>query len=476
MSKRPNIVLITTDQQRFDTLQAAGHKHVWTPHLDWLADSGIRFTRAYSDCPVCGPARVTLMTGRHAYNHRILSNKHLPSALQATSSLPARLTQAGYQTRHIGKTHFGPDRRSQGYEHIEHRSQYGRWLRRAAPHDTAQLHGVGNNEFAPAVNPLPQHQTETAWIVDRGVDFLDDHDLTRPFYLHLSFFHPHPPFTPSAEHMALYQSKKMPRRRVGDWSGDPDGVPPAFQAVTRELSMTHRFDDDQIEELSRAYHACVSEIDYQLGRFFGRLKELGYLENTWIVFTTDHGEMLGDHYMGGKCVPLETSAHIPLLVRPPHAARDTAHAWRGATCDDLVCLADLPATFTELGESEPLPEVDGISLLPFLQGESVGRDTMFISCMYLHAVVEGQWKLCRETLDGTELLFKLDEDPYEQRNLLNDPAALPVLEDLRVKLDKHLDEKNLANGVPHDPAVIRDTSHLPHHTHPGIVSGTEPLG
>ena len=175
--------------------------------------------------------------------------------------------------------------------------------------------------------------------------------------------------------------------------------------------------------------------------------------------------------MGGKCVPLEASAHVPFIVRPPHAARDTNHAWRGSVNNDFVCLADIMPTFLSVAGVAIPDECDGNDLSVVCQGETIDRDTLYTSCMYMHAVRQGDWKLCRETINGAELLFNVVDDPLETTNRLRDPAVAQVESTLRSLLDRHISDHDLGDLSQRDPGVINSTAHLPHSTHPGMVSG-----
>ena len=150
--KKPNILLITTDQQRFDTLAALGNAHIYTPHLDWLCDEGIAFTRAYTDCPICMPARATLMTGRHGYSLGLTGNDTAVLPLAVNPTLPGLLTQAGYQTRAQGKMHFHPMRSNYGFEHMELPMDYYRECGRHPAEGLPKEHGVGENETTPVIS------------------------------------------------------------------------------------------------------------------------------------------------------------------------------------------------------------------------------------------------------------------------------------------------------------------------------------
>jgi arylsulfatase len=455
-SPRPNLLLITTDQQRFDTIAAAAsdpgmdarQANLLTPHLDWLATTGIRFTRCYADCPVSAPSRATLMTGRHAWSHGQTKNDGQPSPMSRLPTLPGLLTAAGYQTHAHGKMHFHPARAHYGFEHMEILPDYYRWAKRAGVSPLPKYHGVGENEMEPAVGTAPRDATVTQWVVDRSVDFLETRDPTRPFFLWSSFTKPHPPFDPLPEFHALYRDLSLPSPRAGAWSSG-DEPPHAFRGATYHLNNVQRFGTDKLAAARRAYYACVTEVDYALGRLFARLRELGLLETTWIVFTSDHGEMLGDHGMGAKSVFFEGSAHVPLIVRPPSTP------WlcdpRGGTTDDrLACLADLLPTLLGAAGVRSPAGTDGLDLL----GRRRRRELVG-ACGPYHCLISGTRKYHFSEEGGDELLFDTATDPYEENNLAGT--------DLRTK------------------TALRDrlTAHLAGRAHPavkdGVLSATSPL-
>ena len=314
-STRPNFLLITTDQQRFDTIGAAGNRSIWTPHLDWLCDSGIRFSRAYSDCPICAPARATIMTGLHATTHGQLDNGG-SSPMAVPPTLPQILTGQGYQTRAQGKMHFIPLRAHYGFETMRLLPDYYRAMeRRGGPRP--KQHGIGENELVPVFSGIAPQDSVTNWIADESIDFLETRDETRPFFLWTSFSKPHPSLDAPREFWELYDGLEMPDPVTGDWSQSLADVPRGFLGSTRHLNNIDRYSAAQIRAVRRAYYACITHVDYTLGLLFARMREMGLLENTWIVFASDHGEMLGDHHLGAKSVYFEGSSHVPLLVRPP---------------------------------------------------------------------------------------------------------------------------------------------------------------
>ena len=194
MSEQPNILFITTDQQRFDTIAALGYDHMITPQLDWLCDEGIAFTRAYSSSPVCVPARATIMTGLHGDSTGCTSNKRDLKPLANHPTLPQLLTKAGYQTRAQGKMHFRPSRCHYGFEQMELEADYYRHMSKQGIN--VSRHGLALNQIAPGRASVPHGQSATEWVADRSIDFLETRDPTRPFFLWTSFEEPHPPFNP----------------------------------------------------------------------------------------------------------------------------------------------------------------------------------------------------------------------------------------------------------------------------------------
>jgi arylsulfatase len=431
---RPNLLLITTDQQRFDTLHAAGNDALFTPHLNWLADTGIRFRRCYSDAPVCAPARATIMTGQHAWHHGQVSNSGAVSPMADRPTLPGLLTAAGYQTRLVGKAHFKPTRAHYGFEHMELLPDYYRWAARAAGVRPPKNHGVGENEMEPVAATTAAEHSLTHWTVARSIDFLETRDPTRPFFLWTSFAKPHPPFDAPAEFFALLRDLPLPPVRRGDWSATPDEVPAGFRESTWHLNNVHRFSPAQLDVIRRAYHACIAHIDYTLGLLFARLRELNLLEHTWIVFTSDHGEMLGDHHLGAKSVFLEGSAHVPLLVRPP-AGGWVADERAGTVDDRLACLADLLPSFLDwAGLEAPAPlATDGLSLTGTRR-----RTELVGQCGPYHSLFAGDHVYHFAEHGAGELCFDLGRDPLESHDLVRDPAAAATVQTLRARLATHL--------------------------------------
>ncbi len=421
---RPNILLITTDQQRFDTIAAWGNRSIHTPHLNWLVDDGISFTRCYADCPICMPSRATIMTGLAGYTLGLTGNDDRLRPLAQHPTLPGLLTEAGYQTHAQGKMHFAPIRAHYGFEEMELPLDYFREKARYGRTASKQS-GVGENEVEPVISAAAETDTITWWTVDRSIDFLESRDDTRPFFLWTSFGKPHPPYECCANYWSLYEHADLPEPAKGDWA-----APAGFLESTWSLNAVWRMSPEQLAASRRAYYACITQIDYNLGRLFARLREMNLLETTLIVFTSDHGDMLGDHGMGAKSSFFEGSAHVPMIVRPA-AASWNRHPLAGTQCDALVTLADVMPTLLQFADV-PLPKTDGRDLLGL--ADAPQERPFFGLCSHMAAVMADGYKYSWSAQGGGEVLFHLAEDPKEQHNLANDEAHGAVKARLQAQL------------------------------------------
>lgn len=461
-----HLLLITTDQQRFDTIQAGGNRHILTPHLNWLLETGVQFTRCYADSPICGPSRMTIMTGRHAFTNGAVTNSTALAQeplIDAATSLPGWLTRrGGYQSRAVGKMHFAPERCHNGFEHMEILEDYYREMRRHPERGVPANHGLGQNEMQVGFSTVAETHTLTHWIIDRSVDFLETRDPTRPYFLWTSFSKPHPPYDPCWSYWELYRDKPLPPPILGDWSTIATDVPPGFMFATWQQNGCDTFTEEQLRDCKRAYYACITQVDYNLGILFARLRELGLLDQTTIIFTSDHGDMLGDHHMGHKSHFLEGSAHVPLLVRPAKGV--LPESARGTKCDELVCLADLLPTFAALA-GLPAPQarpLDGLNLLDVLAART-HRERLHGQCGPWHAVIERDCKYMFTELGASELLFNLTRDPLEQHELIRAGKDLASAKRLRGELHKRLSKSGHPAAGADDQLIA--TRAAPERTH-----------
>ena len=467
-NSRPNILLITTDQQRFDTIAVAGNSEIYTPHLDWLAESGITFSRAYSDCPVCMPARATIMTGKHGYTLGLTGNgTHYP--LDEHPTLPQLLTAAGYQTRAQGKMHFHPMRKNFGFEHMELPMDYYRACQKNGA-GLPKQHGIGENETVPVISTADEQHSLTHWTVTRSIDFLESRDSSRPFFLWTSFTKPHPPFDPCLNYWNLYANQAVSLPVYGDWSEELETMPQGFLAASYTLNATHRMSEDQLRNMKRAYYACITQVDYELGLLFARMREMDLLENTWIIFTSDHGEMLGDHHMGAKTVFLEGSAHIPLIIRPPSTDVDrvchtnAGRGHRGICVDHLVQLTDILPTVLSVAGIDVPSGVDGVNMLDLPVNRAEDKRIFIGECAdHQFAVMDNRYKYTVTAFGLQELLFDLQNDSLERQNLADMPEFKSIRNRLHKPLIEHLQthrSRAVSGGELVDLGIIRSAGDM----------------
>ena len=436
---RPNLILITTDQQRFDTIHRLGQQAVFTPNLDYLCDQGVAFTNATADCPICVPSRATIMTARHGFRQGLTANAARdPMPYAEHPTLPGLLRQVGYQTRAIGKMHFHPMRAHYGFDHMELPYDYLRERRRfGGPVEQPMAHGMSQNDTAPGFSTVPENLSLTHWIAERSAEFLATRDPTRPFFLWTSFTKPHPPLDCDPNYWALYGDIDLPSAVTdADWHDGPSTLPAGFAQPTRMLNQLDTYRPDLVRAVRRAYYASLTQVDYNLGLLLGGLREHGLLGNTWIVFTADHGEMLGDHHMAAKATFFAGSARVPMIVRPPSAPFADATEAMGRRSDALACLADVMPTFLSRAGVD-LPEgIDGIDLMAqagLADGPARTRDQLPGRCGEQLMLQRGPLKAtCAFHDPDARLVFDVHEDPYDQRDLLRAgrPEAAELMDEL----------------------------------------------
>lgn len=428
---KDNILLITTDQQRFDTIQKLGNKHIFTPHLNYMASEGIAFTRCYADCPICMPSRTTIMTGYTGYQSKIVGNANHQELMEretkARRTLPAILTENGYQTKAMGKMHFEPARANYGFEDMELPLDYMRYYDNKKQDYSPKKHGVGECECEPVISTVPASESITAWTVEQSVDFIETRDPLRPFFMWTSFTKPHPPFDPCMEFWTLYENKNMPLPIYGDWSEDLERTPQGFLAGTYENSNMHLHSEEQLRAVKRAYYSMITQVDYSLGRLFGCLREQDLFKNTWIVFTADHGEMLGDHHAAQKNLYFEGSAHIPLIIVPPKRI----DCKRNIEVDYLAQMADIYPTILKMAGIEP-PEdgrtgVDLMSLDEEREFYGTSINTHF--CLMKDGI-----KLVYCRCGGHYLMFDMKKDKMDQHDISNNPDYKEIFEKMKKEL------------------------------------------
>lgn len=467
MSDRPNIILITTDQHRGDCIGIDGHPVVQTPNLDELATSGIRFRRGMTESPSCIPARRSLMTGMSSAAQGMvgMTDAHW----DPPHTLAGCLRDAGYQTALIGKLHLSPKGKRFGFEYQERAdgpyefegNAYTRWLRDEhgmKDVDAGIAHGVDVNSWIGRPGHLTEQQGMTYWCASRAIDFLHHRrDPTAPFFLNVSIYDPHPPLVPPQWYYDRYIHMELPEPVIGNWAHDPGGPERGYPTAAWRVHL-----DPEVMRCCRAaYYATVNYIDDQIGRLIQYLRREGLFHDTLILFTSDHGEMLGDHHLYRKCWPYEASARVPYLIKPPASwGRD-----RKAVSNCPVGLQDVMPTFLDAAGAAIPDACTGRSLLPIIRGESSAvREELHIedsgtyeSVDGYHALIGERYKYIWYSQRDTEHLFDLETDPNETADLALGKRADDLLAPWRDRLAAVVADR--PEGFVHKGKLVRGKPH-----------------
>ena len=458
MSEQPNIVFIFADQHRHDALGCAGNDLIDTPNLDRLAGRGVRFSNAWCQSPICQPSRAALITGRYPSDVGVLRNFG-PDMDDAWPTFMKQLQQAGYATANVGKTHYyakglvAPDGETDmrdsshrvaafGFDHVvEEFDRYVHAMDGVTTPYTEYLAGEGVLEryvdqiksiwrltphhWDGVTSPLDKEQDLTSFLTREAQSWLDARSPEQPFFLQLSYVQPHVPLMGDPEWAHHYQNVQIPRGPAKAAFAPPT-VWADYLSGCEHHANAHLLTDDYVLAGARQYYAMISLIDECVGNLVSQLERQGVLDNTLIVYSSDHGEMLGDHGLMAKFNFYRSSVQVPLIVCPPGGRAPR-------TCDDLVELIDVGPTLIEAASAEPLPQARGRSLVPMLAGGSTGRDYAVSEIQQqgrgddlpvFRAIRDRRYRFTLETTTGTPCeLFDLDSDPDELANLISDPAS-----------------------------------------------------
>ncbi|MBI1895975.1 MAG: arylsulfatase, partial [Acidobacteria bacterium] len=434
-----------SDQHRGDCMGCSGHPAVNTPNLDRLARDGVNFRFAYSSTPTCTPARAALLTGMSPWNHGMLGYGRVADRYPVET--PRALRDAGYYTMGIGKMHWSPQRNLHGFHHalldesgrtqsIDFRSDYRAWFWSEAPNLDPDATGVGFNDYTAKSYVLPERLHPTAWTGDCAVRFLESYQRAEPFFLKVSFARPHSPYDPPDRLMRRYQDAPIPKRVIGAWAKRYEERNSARPDIWRgDLG------EQEARRSRQGYYGSVSFIDEQIGRILEALEKRGLLEETLVIYTSDHGDMTGDHHLWRKSYAYEPSARIPMLLRWP---KGLIAAERGRTLANVVEIRDILATFLDAAGASPRAPIDGRSLLAAARGAEwreyidLEHDTCYAPENHWSALTDGRRKYIYHARDAEEQLFDLERDPGETRSLASDPAHEAELRRWRNRLIEHL--------------------------------------
>ena len=481
MSK--NILFIMCDQLRFDYLGCAGHPHLKTPHIDALAARGVRFERAYVQSPICGPSRMSFYTGRYVRSHGSTWNNFPLRVGEMT--LGDHMSELGVRTVLCGKTHMAadiagmqrlgidpgsgignkiaecgfevfdrldglhPDGAKQPSHYNSHLEELGfegpnpweQWANSAEGDDGELLSGwLMSHANRPA--RVAEEHGETTYTTSRAIEFMEGAGDT-PWCLHLSYIKPHWPYLVPAPYHNMYDARHVPpAKRHAMEQEDPHPVFGAYQGN----KIAQAFQKDEVrQKVIPAYMGLIKQCDDQLGRLLTYLENSGRLEDTMIVLTSDHGDYLGDHWLGEKDLFHDASAKIPMIIYDPRPAADKA---RGTTCDALVESIDLAATFVEAaGGKVPAHIIEGQSLIPWLHGNRPDWRSFAIS-EYDYSATPQAVKLGLEPRDAR--LFMVFDGRFKLMHA--EGGFRPMLFDLKTDPDEFID---LAKSDGHQAEIER---------------------
>ena len=451
MKKRPNILWLCSDQQRYDTIHALGNEYIDTPNLDRLCARGVAFTHAYVQNPVCTPSRASFLSGKYpsAVNANILGGENNP---EHCTLITKALADAGYYCGNIGKLHISAaqggheNRGDDGYAEFIYSmgsghdlengcNEYGKWLEAKGIdfHDIMESDG---REYYWYREDAPIELRQTAWCAERAVRFIRENaDKEQPWLLSVNCFDPHPPYDAPRTLVEKYLARHLPDPIFNDSDYTLGEQLKAAHHQTKEVTAPN----DDLRRKKASYYGMCEIVDLHFGRIIDALDELGLRENTLIIYTSDHGEMLGDHGLSLKgCRFYDGAVRVPLIFSMPGTLEE------GKTVSEITELTDIAPTIAELcGVS--FTDTVGISLLPAMGGaDRPFTPRTFVRCEYFNSnrtnkaptnatmYRDRRYKLIVYHGIETGELYDMENDPREEHNLWYDEAY----KDLRFALIK----------------------------------------
>ncbi len=471
MADRRNVLFIMCDQLRWDYLSCAGHKSLHTPNIDALAERGVRFTNVYCQSPICGPSRMSFYTGRYVSSHGATGN-FVPLRI-GEKNIGDHLKPLGVRPVLVGKTHMiadtegmkrlgidpesniGVHHREAGFEAYERDDgvhpdsmvkpgvRYNEYLKQKGYDDHPNpWHWAANsvegkegvrsgffNDVADEPARVAEEDSETPYMTNRAMAFLSEDDGETPWLLHLSYIKPHWPYIAPAPYNNMYSAKDV--KPVARSDAELDDPNPLAKLFMERVSGRTFSKEEARETIIPTYMGLIKQIDDQLGVLFAFMEERGLLKDTMIVLTSDHGDYLGDHWMGDKDFFHDPAVKIPLIIADPDPA---CNASRGRLQNALVEAIDLVPTFIDYwGGSVPQHILDGRSLMPLLRGEKCAWREFVVS-EYDYSQQVFRPKTGREPLECRSYMIANQQWKY-----IFAPGYPPILFDLKNDPDEYVD-------------------------------------
>eukprot|EP01116_Phalansterium_solitarium_P012833 TRINITY_DN2948_c3_g1_i1.p1 TRINITY_DN2948_c3_g1~~TRINITY_DN2948_c3_g1_i1.p1 ORF type:complete len:533 (-),score=138.11 TRINITY_DN2948_c3_g1_i1:66-1664(-) len=448
---RPNVLFLMMDQLRFDALGSVGNPGAHTPNLDWLASQGVRFSNAYTTTPTCTPARSAILTGLSPWYHGMLGYGVI--APRYAFELPRAMSDGGYFTQSIGKDHFGWNNSLAGgishgfnatllYDGIgtglpngTEYDNYDQWFQDQLPGaNPLETGGLDWNSWQAAPYVFPEFLHPTAWVGRNAVEFINNYDRPEPLFLKVSFHRPHGPYDPPERLLNLTLPEDLPKVVTGgnwdSWYHGGEGYPPGCGPEWKD-AWCGAMPEDELTLSRRAYYANIRFVDEWIGEIFSALGNRSMLDNTFILFASDHGDGQGTHFHWRKGYPYEFSAHVPLIVRWPDGYNVSVP--RGSVSPLVAEMRDILPTFLDVAGISVPPDVrmDGLPLTCALRdpgGASCGptgwrqyidleHNLVYNETCHWNGFTDGKMKYVFRAFFPDEQLFNLTADPAESNNL-----------------------------------------------------------
>jgi arylsulfatase A-like enzyme len=432
---RPNVLLFTTDQHRGDHIGLAGHPLVETPNLDAFVNQGAYFPNAYTEIPSTTGARRCLLAGQASHVCGLVGYAGVDWS--EPNTVAQVLADSGYHCINVGWRNLHPRRKLFGFHHViphdlrEDGDDYWDWIKeRLGPNAAERSHGIDANGWLARPWHLEERYHPTVWTTDTTIQQIKRRDPTRPFFIWTSHLRPHSPYDPPKAFWDMYIDRELPDIPIGGWAHRHD-VPGPFEITAWRGKLT----PERNHRMRAAYMATCTHIDYELGRLTQRLARMGLLDNTLIVFVSDHGDMMGDHNLHRKTYAYEGSARIPFVIRYPESMDLPS-----GTFEQVVGLQDVMPTILDVADV-PIPDsVTGKSVLdairdrpwrPFLHGE---HSPCYSADEAMHYLTDGKSKYIYFPKSGEEQFFDIADARSELQDLSASPAHADQVAEWRRRL------------------------------------------